>query len=142
MNKLLSVFLLITFVACNNPTPEPEYDLTEFYAFYQKFHRDSAFQMSRIRFPLEGFPNHAGMDSTVNRTETFYWESEDWVMHKPIDFEMSEFRRNLVPVTEDLIFERIVHKSGHYGMERKWAKLSDGWNLIYYVGMNRMKSGQ
>lgn len=148
MFRILFIFLCVGIFACGNnenapsssqtPPTNSGYDLTEFYDFYQKFHRDSLFQIAHITWPLEGLPNHAGMDSTVNRSETYYWEKEDWTMHQPIDFEMSEFRRELTPISEDLIFENITHKSGHYGMIRRWAKLSDGWNLIYYVGMNRI----
>jgi hypothetical protein len=148
MNKLL-LFLSITLLfACGNEnasstqnastTNEDGYDFADFYEFYQKFHRDSLFQIAHITWPLEGLPNHAGMDSTLNRNEPYYWQKEDWIMHQPIDFQMSEFRRELTPISEDLIFENITHKSGHYGMVRRWAKLSDGWNLIYYVGMNRI----
>ncbi len=146
MHKLFPILLALLIYSCGGDNAqeqshsgsEPEVDLSEFYTFYQQFHSDSIFQINHITWPLEGFPNHAGMDSTFNRDQKYYWQKEDWVMHRPIDYEMSEFKRKFTPYTEDLIYEEIIHKSGHYGMARRWAKLSDGWHLIYYVGMNRM----
>lgn len=148
MYRLFLFCLIIAFLSCQNnreqapqETQGTETDLSEFYTFYQQFHQDSLFQVAHITWPLEGYPNHAGMDSTFNRDQKYYWQKENWTMHRPIDYEMSEFKRRLTPITEDLIFEEITHKSGHYGMIRRWAKLSDGWHLIYYVGMNRMGEG-
>ena len=39
-----------------------------------------------------------------------------------------------------MVVEYIVHKNGKFGMERRFAKFGDEWNLIYYAGLNRFSS--
>ncbi|MCB0519254.1 MAG: hypothetical protein H6577_08530 [Lewinellaceae bacterium] len=143
--KYVFLFALALIFACkNNNTSQPsdagsteQNDLPEGFAeFYQHFHSDSTFQMGHIVFPLEGLPNKA--DSTLLASGKFYWKAEDWKMQKAIDFEMSEFRRELLPLNKMMVEEHIIHKNGQYGMVRRFARLGDEWQLIYYAGMNRI----
>lgn len=104
--------------------------------FYQKFHSDSLYQVEHIVFPLEGLPDHA--DSTIMADNSFRWQAEDWRMQRQFDFEMSEFRRQLVPVNDMMVVERIIHQGGELGMVRRFARLDGEWHLIYYTGLNRL----
>lgn len=144
MRPLIFAFLfgIAFFYACRPAAPseeqtKPDADLTEFYAFYQSFHMDSAFQMDHIIFPLEGLP--ANVDSETLERRDFKWERENWNLHYPIDFETSEFRREIIPVSEDIVVEKIVHRNGQVGMLRRFAKIGDDWYLIYFADMNRIK---
>lgn len=141
---VLPLFLL--FFACKNEQApsspaetagvEPELP-AGFTEFYQKFHTDSLYQMAHIVFPLEGLPNKA--DSTVIADNSFRWTEADWRMQHQVDFSMSEFKREIVPLTSSLVVERIYDEQHGFGMLRKFAIVGDGeWHLIYYAGMNRM----
>ncbi len=110
----------------------------DFKAFYQKFHSDSIYQMEHIVFPLEGLPDKA--DSTTLASGNFKWNREDWRMQRAVDFDLSDYTRKIVPVNEVMVVEYIVHKNGQFGMERRFAKFGDEWNLIYYAGLNRFSS--
>ena len=146
--KSLFPFLLLLglstslFTACNknegatDSDDQSSIDLSEFYAFYQQFHADSLFQMSRIIFPLEGLPRE--VDSLTAAKGEFRWQSEDWIMHKPFDFEMSEFKREITPYGPTMIQERIVHKTTGTGMIRRFSKLGGEWHLIYFSDMNML----
>ena len=149
MRPLLPLLALLFLLACGNEAPAPEaadtapatipppaVDLTDFNAFYQRFHRDSAYQLAHIRFPLEGLPG--GADSLQLTTTDFRFRRADWVLHRPVDYEMSEFTRTFVPITEDFIIERVRHKQYPMGMTRRWLRTDGEWELIFYAGMNNL----
>ncbi len=142
MKYLLPLMLLLLF-ACNNQptenagTTSSNEELPEgFSAFYQQFHQDSAFQMNHIVFPLEGIPDNADHE-TIN-SGTFRWQKETWSLMRPVDYQMSEYRRNFIPLTDEMVMERIIHKGGQFGMVRRFAIISGEWHLIYYAGVNRL----
>lgn len=142
--KYLTWFVLFFLCSCKNNTPAPpvseaasQATLPEGFAdFYQRFHTDSLFQMEHIVFPLEGLPDHA--DSTTIANNDFRWHPEDWTMQRAFDFEMSEYKRDLIPINEWVVQERIVRREGGFGMVRRFARVGGEWNLIYYAGMNRL----
>ena len=106
----------------------------EFEAFYERFHRDSTFQMDHIVFPLEGIPDNA--DPAVVAGGTFRWTPETWRMNRPIDLEETGFRREIGFLGNDILTERLVHESGDYAMMRRFARMGEEWYLIYYAGLN------
>ncbi|MEK7253858.1 MAG: DUF4348 domain-containing protein [Bacteroidota bacterium] len=139
------MFILLFLFACKDkPAPPPPLEVTAaqsmpegFTEFYQRFHADSLFQIEHIVFPLQGLPDDA--DSLTIVTDNFRWQMEDWRMQRPFDFEMSDFRREILPVNENMVVEKIVHTSGEMGMVRRFAKVAGEWHLIYYAGMNRLR---
>lgn len=126
-------------VGNTNVAPGEKQDLSEFYEFYNNFHSDTAFQMSRISFPLAGKPTQ---NAQTDSEEKFYWQRENWAYHRPIDFETSPFKRRILPLGDDLIMEYITHEKMNAGMMRRFAKLGDEWHLIYYEGMQTLLGEQ
>ena len=127
--------LLIGITACG--TGKTTEDDGSFETFYKRFHEDTSFQKSRITFPLEGIPAFA--DSSQMFDGTFRWQEKDWVFHRMTDSLQQNFDREFISLGDELIIEHLTHKSAQIGMERRFAKLGDGWNLIYYAGMNYIK---
>ncbi len=109
----------------------------DFVSFYEQFHRDSAFQMERIIWPLEGVPDNAG-DRLTDRT--FRWQRDEWRIMKPIDVK-SSFQREFLPMSDELIIEKITNNTGQFALIRRWAIISGDWHLIYYAGMNPVRQG-
>ena len=142
MKYLLPLALLLFFACRNQPsentgTTSAETELPEgFSAFYQQFHLDSAFQMDHIIFPLEGIPDNADLETI--ESGTYRWQKENWSLMRPVDYQMSEYRRDFIPLTKDMVMERVTHKSGEFGMIRRFAVISGEWHLIYYAGVNRL----
>ena len=106
--KYLLPLTLLLFFACNNqPTenagtvPVNEELPKGFSAFYQQFHQDSAFQMDHIVFPLEGIPDNA--DQETIQSGTFRWRKENWSLMRPVDYQMSEYRRDFIPLTDEMV---------------------------------------
>lgn len=109
----------------------------DFVAFYERFHRDSAYQMAHVQFPVEGLPS--GADSLTVMRDDFVWTPENWRIHRRIDFDNSDFTQQLIPVTDDLIVERITHKTGQFSMERRFTRWEGEWHLTYFVGLNNQE---
>jgi len=121
-------------VACSS---EQKSEAADFGTFYEQFHRDPAYQLQHITFPLEGLPSDA--DAETITLGNFQWQEEDWEIQRAIDFENSEFKQELIKFGDDLVIEKILHQSGEYGAIRRFAKMGEEWYLIYYAGLNRIE---
>lgn len=107
----------------------PTYETEEFLTFYDRFGKDSTFQMDHTVFPLEGMKSLK--DSLDVPDPNFRWTADHWVMHKPYDDMGGTFAREFMDLN-GLVIERIGDPSGRYTLERRFGKLSSGWHLIYY----------
>lgn len=135
------LLLLSTIVACSNDTnrrvenisPEAANALpSDFMTWYEKFHADSAFQIEHISWPLSGRPSP--LDSSFMNTDVsnFFWQQQDWKIHRPFNHN-AKFNREFEVLAPNLINEISNHSDLDLVMLRRFAKTSDGWNLIYYA---------
>jgi len=149
MSRVIILFLISGILissACNNtPDTSSEAEMTsidlpnDFVDFLDSFHSSSDFQKSHIQWPLQGLPPMMDdSDTTLNLT-TFRWTPDDWVMHVGFSEDNEEYEQSYSMFGDDMIVEQILHINGSMGMERRFAKRDDTWNLIYYAGMNLIK---
>ncbi len=137
---VVSLFVLLLFIGCRDASKEeveepPVIVVSGFETFYEQFHADTAYQLSHIRFPLEGMPSYAdGMEEDISK---FRWQKEDWLIHKKMNDE--EFEIKFVVFDESLITEIIKHKSKQLAIVRRFAKSDGEWFLIYYSGLNPLR---
>lgn len=144
MPKLhLSLFfavLIIYGISCKNKaeTENDEniamYETKEFKDFYERFGKDSVYQMQHVVFPLEGV--RAMRDSLDIPDPSFKWQEDKWIIHGLFDDMNGTFIREFLSM-KGIVIEKITDQSGTFTMERRFAKLSSGWNLIYYREMGR-----
>jgi hypothetical protein len=109
----------------------------DFVAFYDKFHKDSAYQMAHITFPLDGLPTHA--DSSVFDNGGFRWQKENWRMHRLENFSDSLFIRQFDNPTEGYVLEVVKQKDTPFGIMRRFFKRGEEWFMIYYSDMNTIQ---
>jgi hypothetical protein len=109
----------------------------DFVAFYDKFHKDSAYQVAHITFPLEGFPTQA--DSSVFDNGGYRWQKENWQMHRLENFSDSLFVRQFDSPTEGYVVELVKQKNTPFGIMRRFFKRGDEWFLIFYSDMNTIQ---
>lgn len=124
-------FVLFLFLACKPKGQQDEKSISEievveldkdFVDFHEMFHTDSIFQLSHIRFPLA---------RSVQDSIQEPWTKESWVMHRTFSDFGGKFKRDFT-VMGKLVIENIIDANGFFSMERRFAKLIDGWTLIYY----------
>jgi hypothetical protein len=106
----------------------------DFVEFFDTFHSDSVYQMNHILFPLEGLPNAKNLDDTVP-TKRFYWQKKDWKKHNPFTDPSHQFDQWFEIINDRVIEHWIQMKNSNMFIHRRFAKLDDGWYLIYYAGL-------
>lgn len=137
-NILLLTILCGLFLSqCKKPVGQSKLP-ADFVQFYKKFHEDSFYQMEHIIFPLPGIPDNIGAKNID--LDTFKWHPQDWVMHKMFNPSDSVFQREVNVITPDMIEEIFHTRDNGFAMFRRFAKVSGDWKLIYYAGMNKVKS--
>jgi len=138
MKLILTVFVFtFLIVSCNNKSSESEKsgnsnsetslvseNVEKFEEFYEKFHLDSAFQLSRIKFPIKG--NYSDFDTTSN------WTSENWELMKlTIDkVDTLEYRIEFEK-KEKKVFEGVYCKDCGFSFECEFELIDNKWFLIY-----------
>ena len=100
----------------------------DFHTFYNQFHTDSIFQLSRIVFPLKGIAQSKDSTKVI---EEVLWARENWVIHRPFNNHEGTFEREFTN-TANIISEIISANSGLFTLEKRYAKLSGEWHLIFY----------
>jgi len=144
MKYIVFIFSLFTLLmSCDSKPSEPTKsetngitDVKDFNAFYERFHKDTAYQMLHIDFPLQGMPQNAAELSDEEKL-AFRWQKEDWVHHNLIMDE--NFKTEFEILDETLITEYISHKKHKMGMMRRFSKSGDEWSLIYYIAINPLQ---
>ena len=98
----------------------------DFTSFYQRFHRDSLFQVQRVRFPVNGYAIEGGRISA--------WTKEDWSMHKN-GLEQIDTSVYLTERYErhGIIQERIYQTDSGVLIERHFSKFQNQWFLTFYL---------
>jgi len=151
----LFITLLTLIIACKSKAPNTSNSESEtqseaiasdqftslppdFKEFYIKFHEDSLYQISKIHFPLEGLPEQA--DPEFIGEEAFFWSADQWIFQKNAFPDKKKFLTEYTNVVDMLIEEKIHDLQFGLTMIRRFSKGSDGWNLIYYAGMNKYRS--
>ena len=139
------LFLSLSLANCKKAVPaeqpnESEQEVVidtlpdDFVEFFKRFHEDTAYQLDHIIFPLEGLPGALEKTDTV-ATQRFYWQRNEWVLHNPFTDPSGQFD-HWYEVLDDRIIEHWVQLKGTtMVIQRRFAKLDDGWYLIYYAGM-------
>jgi len=142
MRFLSILFISVLLFSCKHNikynSAEGEKLPKDFIEFYERFHKDTAFQKAHCVFPMQGLPDQA--DSTVN-SSTFRWTESNWAYHKELNLPPS-FHRTFSTFGPEMIIERILDDQQGIGMERRWVKFGKEWSLFYYVGMNQFSKGK
>lgn len=95
-----------------------------FDAFYQRFHKDSLFQISRVQFPLKG--------QQISMKGTKTWKKDSWLMIKAKANEVDRSQFNVKTVKkDDSYFEGIYCKNCVFSFEMEYRLINGKWYLVY-----------
>lgn len=96
----------------------------KFELFYDKFHNDSLFQISRVQFPLKG--------QQIHLKRSISWKKENWLMIKARASEIDRSQYNVKIVRKnDSYFEGIYCKSCAFSFEMEYKLVDGKWYLVY-----------
>ena len=128
--KHLLLFAVICLTSCggDDKLPLDDKGREDFISFYERFYRDSSFQMQRIEFPMLG-------NNPDGSTERFFWDEENWVYQKGIDPEDEDIK--LVPFydMEELMRARIILQN-RFMIENLFSLINNKWYLTEYSGIH------
>ena len=135
MNKIqicIIQLLMSSFISCQaldthkKQTGKKEVNESEsFNNFYKKFHKDSLFQISRIKFPLRGINSD---EMTVEDT-TYIWRKEEWLMQHVIDTTLFNIK---VIISDTIVEEEVTSKDPGVFVKRKFQYMKGKWFLVLY----------
>lgn len=94
--------------------------------------------MSHILFPLEGLPSSEKDNDTISE-KRFYWQKADWKKHNTFTDPSNQFEHWYEVIGDRIIEHWIQMKGSNMFIHRRFAKLDDGWYLIYYAGLRPME---
>jgi Domain of unknown function (DUF4348) len=147
---LTALCLVALFAACrqstkaqimaSTTTTDGQQPTEDFMLFYERFHRDSLFQMAHISFPLAGASLTQRDTTEEARTLPTTWNREGWRMQRlELLQKPQEFIREWRILDSIMVIERIRWREANYIVERRFAKEStNSWMLIYYADVLEM----
>jgi hypothetical protein len=101
----------------------------DFDQFYNKFHSDSLFQISRIKFPLGGM-SLEGYESTP-------WTKGNWLMMKTRiqDIDTTQYEISYKK-TDKQFNQKVWIKDSGFSSEYKFELIDKKWYLVYVLDQN------
>ena len=104
----------------------------DFLTFYDRFGKDSMFQIEHIMFPLDG--ERALEDGEKSADTSVKWRKEDWKFQKTFDDMGGSFKQEFIDF-HGIITEVTHDHTATYIMTRRFSKIGEEWMLIYYQEM-------
>jgi hypothetical protein len=98
----------------------------DFDIFYEKFHNDSLFQMSRIKFPLKGVK--------VDSDGKLEWSKSNWATLKTKIFDIDTTQYKIeYKKTKHSFYQKFWIENSGFWSEYKFDVIDKKWFLVYAV---------
>ena len=124
--SLLTILFLIS--SCKKTINTSRVD-ESFDSFYDRFHEDPDFQISRVSFPLEG------EYVTIEGGEP--WTREEWELHKQKVTDISDPEYDTEINRKDTeVIDKVWLRDSGFSIERRFQKINGKWYLVYYESVN------
>lgn len=124
--------ILLVFMATT--TFAQQAGVERFDVFYQRFHKDSLFQLSRVKFPLPGVNtevDHVWKQKYGADPVNYHWTKQDWPMHRLLtDTVTYKIRRRK---EKGMLVEDIYIPDSDFLFTRKFRLLDGKWFLVYML---------
>lgn len=132
---LITIMFVISLTNCNSSKSasstnfKKKSSIENFDEFYNRFHTDSLFQMSRIKFPLQG--------KKVDWEGEKSWSEKNWKTMKVriFDVDTSEFKTDYRK-TENSFVEKFWIEDSGYRSEYRFNLIRKKWYLVYANELN------
>ncbi|MBR2770820.1 MAG: DUF4348 domain-containing protein [Salinivirgaceae bacterium] len=96
----------------------------DFDKFYNRFHADSAFQMSRIKFPLKG--------ASTNLDKSTPWTPQNWQMLRTRIYDVDKNQYKVkYSKTETSFTQKVWVDGGGFSNECRFELIGGKWFLVY-----------
>lgn len=122
------ILLIFTLSSCDKPHEQEKINdknstVENFESFYEKFHNDSLFQLSRLNFPLKGGP----VGGDINEE----WTKGNWRMLRTKIYEVDTSQYKVSNVKQDNSFtEKVWLEDSGFSFEYKYELIGKKWFLV------------
>lgn len=101
----------------------------DFDKFYNLFHSDKEFQLSRVKFPIKG--------GIVNGESTTPWTRQNWQMLKTkiYDVDKTQFQVSYKK-TDTSFFQKVWIDGAGFNVEARFQLIDGKWYLVYFLDEN------
>jgi hypothetical protein len=120
--------ILLTFTSCDKFRTQEKKNISNssienFNSFYDKFHKDSLFQLSRIKFPLKGGPDRGDINEE--------WTKENWhiLKTKIYDVDTTQYKVSYKKLEKSFI-EKVWLEDSGFSFEYKFELIDNKWFLV------------
>ncbi len=132
---IISIFVLISLSNCKQTKKESarqgisKSSIESFDSFYDRFHKDSIFQISRLRFPLGGGPDRGDVNEE--------WTKENWSMLKTkiYDVDTSQYKVYFKKLKKSFTEKVWIVNSG-FKLEYRFELIDNKWFLVSAFELN------
>ena len=124
----LSTIILLTFISCYKSRTLEKKSITNssienFEFFYDKFHKDSLFQISRLKFPMKGGPDRGDINEE--------WTKENWHILKTKIYDVDTTRYKVSYEKHEKSFlEKVWFVDSGFSFEYRFELIDNKWFLV------------
>jgi hypothetical protein len=124
-----SALVLVVLIWSSCGSQRKFFGAENFDAFYQRFHTDSAFQYTRLKFPLQG--------KRVDADGDHQWTPKSWTpLTKPVfDADTTVFKVEYEQTRNTFTQKSWIDSSG-FSVEYRFELLKRKWYLVYAMEVN------
>ena len=109
--------------------PKKKSKVEDFDKFYDRFHADSAFQMSRIKFPLKG--------ASTNLDKSTPWTPQNWQMLRTRIYDVDKNQYKVkYSKTETSFTQKVWVDGAGFSNECRFELVNGKWFLVYMSDEN------
>ncbi len=132
MKIFRGLLCLLLFISCQSNTKgkvNTDSNIENFEVFYDRFHKDSVFQMSRLAFPLAG--------GNFDNGQEYQWTKDNWSLLKVRiqDVDTTKFKVKYLKTDKEFYEKFWLEESGFWG-EYRFEVQNGCWYLTYAVEHN------
>lgn len=110
-------------------TAKKKSSVEDFDKFYNRFHTDSLFQISRVKFPIDGF--------CVSSDTVAKWSTQNWLMMRTRIYDVDTTKYKISYNKTDKTFtERVWIENAGLVTECRFELIGGKWWLVYLQDEN------
>ncbi len=129
--KVIWLVIVVTAISCSTAKKgqKENADIENFDQFYNRFHSDEKFQMSRIRFPIEGV--------NIDGNKTTTWNKNNWdvLTVRIFDVDKKKFKTSFKK-TDTTFDQKVWIEDSGFLSEHKFKLIGKKWYLVYAYDQN------
>jgi len=101
----------------------------DFDRFYQKFHADSVFQLSRIKYPLGGY--------RADGVDEYKWTKGNIPLMKTMIYDVdTTIYKVTYKKTESQFIQKVWLENSGFSSESRFRLIKNRWYLVYVLDLN------